>query len=49
MLPHDLIAVIVKVMFVLSAAFMLCLSKVRAEDNIHFHNPDAISQVKSLK
>ena len=49
MLPHDLIAVIVKVMFVLSAAFMLCLSKVRAEDNIDFYKPDNISQVKSLK
>lgn len=49
MLPHDLIAVIVKVMFVLSAAFMLCLSKVRAEDNINFYNFDSISQVKSLK
>ncbi len=32
MLPHDFIELVVKVIFVLSAAFVLCLSKVRAQD-----------------
>ena len=49
MLPHDLIAVIVKVMFVLSAAFMLCLSKVRAHDGVYLNYQHNAPQIKTLK
>ena len=48
MLPHDFVAVIVKVMFVLSAAFMLCLSKVRAQELSYQATQAQIISVNSM-
>ena len=48
MMPHEVNALIAKVVFVIASAFALCMAKVRAEE-ISYHAPTQIEVVQTTQ